>query len=553
MPTGNVTAAISGGVLTLTGDDLNNVVSIEITATKVIVTPDATTSVNGAAVNTPVDVLTVPTSLKAAFFDGNDSLSIKNNVDFILTGGASVDLGGGANALNFLTSTKIELGNLLVLAGDDNDTVVVSAGAALGKVTGKASFDYGDGFSTTTLAEVNFTGPQGLSIKGTGTFSTVSNVLNATNIQVPKGVSMTGKGGVQSIFTGSTIGKLTESGLTAATSLTTTTVNGDVKLKAVFQADLTADTVTIKGNVDLKAAGLYSVAGSDWTGTNSVTGNISQSSGFQTAMAVGGAAADTFTVSGDITLKGTVAILDTGTVAFAANDVSLSGSILSFDASGKSATINSNLTTKAIIYTETQFNTTSLSEVKGNISSTGGWFIDAFTTNSMFKADKNITLKFKDNANSVAIGDGTAPVAILGNLSVETGNGNDVVNLRNVAITGKTKLNTGGGSDSLFVNSASVFTGTFFADLGAGDDFVSIAQTAGAVVAVKFNGKATIKTGDGNDMLQLGVAAGDAGQVATFAAGSSIDGGSGFNSFDDDVANFTGLVLGTDIVNWTDV
>ena len=43
MPTGNVTAAISGGVLTLTGDDLNNVVSIEITATKVIVTPDATT------------------------------------------------------------------------------------------------------------------------------------------------------------------------------------------------------------------------------------------------------------------------------------------------------------------------------------------------------------------------------------------------------------------------------------------------------------------------------------------------------------------------------
>ena len=52
---------------------------------------------------------------------------------------------------------------------------------------------------------------------------------------------------------------------------------------------------------------------------------------------------------------------------------------------------------------------------------------------------------------------------------------------------------------------------------------------------------------------RLGRLAGDANSKAVFvAAGSKIDGGTGVDSFDDELGLFEGLVLGTGIVGWTD-
>ncbi len=168
VPSGNVDAAIVGGVLTLTGDNRDNVVSIEITATNVIVTPDATTSVNGGVPGAPAPIPTVPTSLKATFGDGADQLSIKNNADFVLLKGAAVDLGAGIDLLDLTTTAKIQLGSLSVTAADGTDTVHVVAGAGTGStVTGKTSFNFGNGSSTTTLAEIDFAG-QKLSLKSAG-------------------------------------------------------------------------------------------------------------------------------------------------------------------------------------------------------------------------------------------------------------------------------------------------------------------------------------------------------------------------------------------------
>ena len=53
------------------------------------------------------------------------------------------------------------------------------------------------------------------------------------------------------------------------------------------------------------------------------------------------------------------------------------------------------------------------------------------------------------------------------------------------------------------------------------------------VAAPTFVGKVTIKAGSGNDLLTLGRRAGDGNSLAVFlTAGSSIDGGTGFNTYD---------------------
>src|SRR5262245_2494723 len=112
VPAGNVDASIPGGVLTLTGDDLSNNVTIQITMAGTLIPPDLTTSVNGGTPGLPeLFPAVLATSLKASFLGGNDLLSIESTSDFILPGGANVDLGGGTNALNFLTSAKVELGS----------------------------------------------------------------------------------------------------------------------------------------------------------------------------------------------------------------------------------------------------------------------------------------------------------------------------------------------------------------------------------------------------------------------------------------------------------
>jgi hypothetical protein len=212
-------------------------------------------------------------------------------------------------------------------------------------------------------------------------------------------------------------------------------------------------------------------------------------------------------------------------------------------------TINGNLTLTGSVYTQTNFATPSLSEVKGNILATGGWYSDTFSANAFFKADKNITLKYKDGDNSVNIGGGLVPTSILGNYTYESGNGKDNITINNVAVVGKTSLKTGAGFDQLVIDN----TTSFVADLGAGDDRLAIAQATGAATPVSFSGKTTIKTGDGNDTLLLGVFGGDLGQVVKFTVpGSTINGGTGYNTFDDELAAFTGLVLGTDILGWTD-
>ncbi len=194
-------------------------------------------------------------------------------------------------------------------------------------------------------------------------------------------------------------------------------------------------------------------------------------------------------------------------------------------------------------------NTSALSEVKGNISVTGGWAGGSLILNSFVKADKNVTANLGNFNSIVTIGETGAATAIGGNLSVKSGAGNDSVTLTRVAVAGTTTINTGAGADKLFIETGSTFAKAFSADLGAGDDLISLAQDTGSAAPVLFNAKTTITAGAGNDTLLLGRLAGDTNSKAVFAPGSVIDAGSGFNTFDDELGLFSNTV---NLLNWTD-
>jgi hypothetical protein len=163
----------------------------------------------------------------------------------------------------------------------------------------------------------------------------------------------------------------------------------------------------------------------------------------------------------------------------------------------------------------------------------------------------------KDGGNVVGIGNFAAPTTpeILGNLTITTGNGNDLIGFL-CHVAGTTNVSTGGGSDSILMY-RSTFDGTTTISTGAGDDLFNIADAALFDIPVSFNAKATIDAGAGNDTMFLGMSVangGDANSQAVFAAGfgSSVTGGTGLNTYDDEAGQFTGLVLGTDVTGWTD-
>src|SRR5262249_15809884 len=151
-----------------------------------------------------------------------------------------------------------------------------------------------------------------------------------------------------------------------------------------------------------------------------------------------------------------------------------------------------------------------------------------------FKADKNLTLNLAGGDNLVSIGDGTAPVTVVGKGSITTGDGNDTVMFDRVTWTGPITLKTGNGADFLSVEAGSPFMSTFPADLGNGDDPISIAQDTtadGSTAPTTFTGLTKITAGAGNDSLFLGLAVaanGDANSRVIFNTTTSVvDGGLG--------------------------
>jgi hypothetical protein len=472
VPAGTVLASLSPlGVLTITGDDNDNGVTLKVTGTDIAITPDGTTTLTSTVPATGV-VKSINVNLKG----GADTLAIDGTAPFQVPGPVTIALGDGDNTLDLVTTGQIKVGALTVKGGDGMDTATVSGGSGLGSlVTGAASFLYGTGGSSTTLNDLKV----GTSLRViAGDAGGQPNELLGTNLTVvgPVTAALSNANPATVSLTTSTVGGLVETGFVVGTSLKSSMVKGSVAIRATYQGDLQADGAIVTGSVVL------------------------------------------------------------------------AGALPSLEASGAGTTINGNLTLTGTGWTTTSFATDTLSKVKGAVTVVGGWYNDQFVTNGNFEADKSVTLTLNGGENSVTIGDGTAPVAILGGLTIRGGAVADAVALNEVSVGGAALIALGAGADSVAIENGSQFAKAFTADLGTGDDTITVAQNTAPTSTgpTTFTGVAKILGGAGNDTLLLGLdplAGGDTNSRAVFTSGLAnlVDGGLGLDFFDVASANVTGV------------
>jgi hypothetical protein len=406
-----------------------------------------------------------------------------------------VDLGGGADSLSIDGTSPFSVsGPVSLILGDGNNTLNL---VTTGKITlGGLTVTGGDGTDTVAIQ-----GAAGSTIGGTAKFTYGPGVSTTTFDTIAfGGVNLTA-GDAAGIGTGNTV---TSNNVTVAKTFQASMANS-------FPSDVDFNASTIGG---LKVAGQS--VDSVMTATT-VNGNISYKAGY----------------SCDIQADG---LTVTGNVALTAPNPNI-------EATGAGTTIGKNLSLSGTGWTNVLFSTNTLSEVKGGVTVKGGWYNDNFEADGNFKVDKNVSLSLNGGDNSVILGDNSSAVTILGNVSIKTGDGNDQVTFDQAAVSGTVAMKLAGGADGLTVEDGSTFAKTFQADLGNGDDTITMAQNPGAANPVTFTGKATITAGAGNDTLFLGLDAADGGdtnsKVVFMDPTSIVDGGTGLNSFDPSTAQFT--------------
>jgi hypothetical protein len=295
---GTITASLIGGVLSLTGEDLDNDVQIKVDGTGATLT-----STNGTQF-TLVTPLTGPvTSIKADLKGGADNFSIDPTSNFAVPGPVAIKLGDGNNTLDLVTSGTLTLGGLTYTGGDGSDAVTIAAGAG-STIGGTAKFTYANGGSETNLTGVTYNAVTLVATEGSG----AGNNVTADGVTVTKTFSAATGSGFPAVvqFFDSTLGGLKVTGYGNAIILQDTVatgamqVNGTVFVKGTVYADLHLQGAAVTGGVTVAAPSPSLEAdggGSTINGTLAVTGTIGQ-----TQVTID---TDTLTeIKGNITVKG---------------------------------------------------------------------------------------------------------------------------------------------------------------------------------------------------------------------------------------------------------
>jgi fibronectin-binding autotransporter adhesin len=599
VPAGNVVASLSGaGLLGLVGDSHDNGIILTVSAADVTVTPEATTTVTFGGVTGAAGVAVVipgvVRSLSADLSDGFDILAIDGTADFILTGAAVINLGGGSNVLDLSTTGKLSIGKgLTVKAGDGEDLVNVRGGPGEGsQISGAARFDMGVGGAALTLGGDGTT-YQELNVTGNLAFTSLAanaNVIEAEYLTVggATSVGVVGLQGVTASFANSTLHGISGTGGVCTISLDTSTVTGAVSTTSAFGGLVAAvasvvtgnvttsgalsctdgsvkgnisagfvslDGVSVVGKISIRAPGIGIGAPGFLIGGGSVTGNITVAGDTVLAVLGGGAAVTgniTFTaktasifftdaaVAGNVKVNSKLTSSFSSSGVFSARNLSVSSGLQTqFYIDGASMRLDGALKVTAGIAGDIVIGN---AEVTGDVTLKGCASLKA----ASLKADRNMTVDMTVDISAGGIGSALVlvSVGIGGDFRMTGGAERDLVLLHGVNVAGKTTIDTGAGSDQVhllpifdngvIVVPAPVFAKAFTADLGDGDDVMFL--------EAQFNSRAIIKAGAGNDgMGQLG--------LSTFAPGSVFDGGSGFNQYTEDgVAQPNVTLLG-----WTGV
>jgi hypothetical protein len=385
-------------------------------------------------------------------------------------------------------------------------------------VTGPVAITLGDGNNTLNLTTAGKITLGALTVKGADGTDTVT-------IQGGAG-------------TGSTIGPASFNYANGGSTTTLGDVRFNVGVTLIAGDAVTAPNAVTATNVTVVKTFSAALANSNpalVSFTGSTLGGLKET-GF-----VVGALLQSTNVLGSINIKGGFqADLQTDTVTVSGS-VALTAPAPSFTAAGDGTTINGNLLLTGTAWTATSFQSATLSQVKGSVTVTGGWYNDTFESNGLFRVDKNLSLTLNGGDNVVNLTD----ASVGWNLKIRTGAGNDQITLDRTTVALATSIFAFAGADTLSIENGSTFATTFGADLGTGNDTVSVAQNPAASGAVTFVGAARILAGAGNDTLLLGLDPGFGGSTnsrAVFVVPTSlVDGGDGIDNFDNSTAQFTGV------------
>jgi hypothetical protein len=456
--------------------------------------------------------------------DANDVTLTVTPTNVTLTGNAGTTVNGSATpaVLGLVKSIKTDLKG-------GNDTLSID-GTASFSVAGAVAITLGDGDNTLNLVTTGKIDLGALTVKA-GDGSDIVNIQGGAGLgsQVKGAASFNyANGGSSTNFTEMRFGVGVTVIATDAVGIPNEVIGTNTTVVKTVSANLGNSVPSVVHFIDSAIGGLKETG-------NSVLGILQNTQ-----------------VIGSINLKGVFqadlqveATTVTGSVALTAPNPN-------FSADGAGSTINGNLLLNGVTgWTSSAFQSTTLTEVKGNVTVTGGWFNDQFTTNGNFKVGKNLTFTLNGGDNTVEMGDGTAAVTIGGNLKYKGGAGADSITLNRVtltgltATTGSTLIQTLAGNDSLAIDNGSTFAKTFKADLGSGNDSITMGQLIGATAPVTFSGTAKILAGTGDDSLFLGLDAGSGGdansRVVFSGPGNIVDGGDGIDFFDSVTGQFSGV------------
>ncbi len=560
----------------LGGDDTLNLGGVGFATT---VNGKVSVSGGDGANNVTLTKATVKGDLSHTGLEGDDNVFLTTTT---VEKNVTVNGGSGAGSALLLLNGATVTGNVTV-KGVGNLTVLQTNGALStingaigvtvdGGVNGRAAIQ---GFAPLTVTN------GGLAVKGTNATSfvntfgpalivgkdvTVSNhtAIVATDMLTAKGVTVTGVasasitiGGVATLTgavkaTSSTgVASMTFSGASADVMGAVTATGGAAANIAFNRAVTLAGAVTATSSSGSATVSFFG-ASADVTGAVSATGaagasvtdGVSGVAHYRSSVTATSSRADSFfrqnnnstlIVDGTLNVKG-----------FLKAEVSLSGSNekkLLKDVSATSVireakinvfsgktTVSGNLAAKG--YSTDVFLGAGMagSTVAKNLTVTGGAGDDSLGWADGFNVLGNATLKLGAGAASLEFGGGATATEVQ-NLSVTTGNAADELTFDNFKVNGTTTLKTAGGQDTVDID-RSTFVGVFSLDTGDADDRLSIAQND-TNTATTFTGKATIKLGAGNDTLELGTPGVDMDKALFAAPSSTIDGGLGFDVYND--------------------
>jgi hypothetical protein len=493
-PAGIVKIALSHGTVTLSGDAMNNQISIVPISPGVLeITPLSGTHLQfGAADSTAaVDIPGYAKDLKVSLAGGNDSVTLGAGLYV-----HDVTLDGGTGANSFTYGGLQIAGKFSVTAKEGNDTVTASNDIFVGR-------DYS---------------------------LTLGNGFNNISHQVGEFV---------------VIGKFTVLGGTADETFNFTSADTSIGGNASLKTGQGFDSITFSATKKLQIIGKLDVAGAEVGTVHAALGGLASNLSIT--------AGDIFAVGGNVTF--TAKNQSSGVEFGGTNSTAITGNLTV--KTGNTSTITVDGATDFILGNvsfQTKGDTTLTVQpsgsyfIGGKFSYTGGKGADTINMVANGTIVGNATFSLGDgNQQTLKLGGKTGGLAaVLGSLTISSAEvipppspimvgTSSTTTLALLLVGGKFSLTTGASDDTVNMDDFTIRGASSIA-LGAGADQLNV-ETLGLPGASEFMGALTATLGAGNDNAVFG-AAGN-GNSLTFDVASTVDAGAGTDNVQKSSAKLT--------------